>query len=94
LLEKVGVIGGNKDLENLYSDHNVFAGEPGIATLNEGESRLSLREWQKKQDRNSIFVKLDQLFVDPSKGDYRLLPDSPARKLKAGAYENSSYQIP
>ncbi len=78
VMERVGIIGTNKDLEHTYSDHNVFGGERGIATLNEGESRLSLGDWQKKQDRDSIFVPLDKLFIDPAHGNYHLSPESPA----------------
>jgi hypothetical protein len=62
------------DLAVGYSDHNVYFGGP------EDQEQGGWNEWRQKGfDPNSVAA--DPLFVDLSKDDYRLKPESPALEL-------------
>jgi hypothetical protein len=64
-------------LTGLASDYNVVAGK---FTSNDGDRLLSLENWRStvRQDEHSIVANLDDLFVDPAKGNFRLRAGSPA----------------
>jgi hypothetical protein len=58
-------------------DHNLYFNAAGKPVRFAG---MTLEQWRKKgHDVHSVIA--DPLFVDPSKDDYRLKPDSPALKL-------------
>jgi hypothetical protein len=62
-----------------YSDLGTFVARARSRGAAEGR-KYSLDEWQALGfDQHSIFA--DPLFVDPSRGDYRVRPESPALKV-------------
>ena len=72
--------GGWKTLPEM--DHNLWFSEQGVMAYWFREKVEAFQDYQKTTglDTHSIFV--DPRFVDPAKGDYRLAPDSPARRLR------------
>jgi len=63
---------------NFLYDHNLYWNASGKVTVFSGDK--SLDDWRAAgQDKNSIVA--DPLFVDPEKGDFRLQPGSPRRRL-------------
>ncbi|MBX6312959.1 MAG: right-handed parallel beta-helix repeat-containing protein [Isosphaeraceae bacterium] len=68
---------GPDSLPGFTSDYNVVMDR---FTLDDGDSRLSLADWQAAtgQDEHSIMATPDELFVDPWSGDYHLAAASPA----------------
>jgi len=72
--------GGWKTLPEM--DHNLWFSKQGVMAYWFREKIEAFRDYQKTTglDTHSIFA--DPSFVDPADGDYRLAPDSPARKLR------------
>lgn len=63
--------------ENVTFDHNLYG---GITAKDFRVSEMTWEQWRAAgQDRNSIIA--DPLFVDVAKDDFRLKPDSPAKRI-------------
>ncbi len=71
------LLGSNWSDNNYKLDHNLYWNAAGKPVDFAG---LTFEKWQAKgQDAASLIA--DPLFVDPSKGDFRLKPGSPAEKI-------------
>jgi len=63
---------------NVNMDHNCYWNAAGQNVTFAG---MSLEEWRQKHQRDEHSIIADPLFVDAAKGDFRLQPGSPARKI-------------
>ena len=72
--------GGWKTLPDM--DGNLWFSKQGVTAYWFQEKIADFQDYQKTTglDAHSVFA--DPRFVDPANGDYRLAPDSPARKLR------------
>jgi hypothetical protein len=71
------LLGSNWSGNNYRLDNNLYWNAAGKPI---GFAGMSLEEWQKKgQDQHSLIA--DPRFRDPDKGDFRLLPGSPADRI-------------
>ncbi len=62
-----------------HSDYNLFYGVPKIAAWNWGGSGATLSEWQAMTGFDNHSRTDDPLFMDASKFDFHLAPNSPAK---------------
>ena len=64
----------------------------GTLGATNGSRRIDLEGWRALGfDKNSVFA--DPLFVDPSRNDYRVRPESPALKVGFKNFEMGSWGI-
>jgi len=63
-------------------DHNLWSSNEGVMANWFGKKIADFEEYRKTTglDAHSLFV--DPKFVDAANGDYRLAPDSPARRIR------------
>ncbi len=73
--------GGWKTLPDM--NHNLWFSTRGVMAHWFGKLLDGFREYQKTTGLDSESRFADPKFIDPAQGDYRLAPDSPARKLRA-----------
>ena len=67
------------DVANTDSDYNIFGGGNFAITPDDGNTFLTLAEWQSQaHEAHSFLATLASLFVNPSAGNYQLLAGSPA----------------
>jgi len=73
--------GGWKSLPEM--DHNLWFSDQGVMANWFGKILETFQDYQTTTglDRQSVFA--DPRFIDPARGDFRLAPESPARKLRA-----------
>jgi len=71
--------GASTDVANTDSDYNIFGGGNWGVTPDGGNTFLTLAQWQSEgYEPHSFIATSASLWVDPSAGNYLLLPGSPA----------------